>query len=41
MVIKKLTEPAPPANEDWTAIPDTPADISMTQLWWKWLTWWE
>lgn len=41
MVIKKLTEPAPPASEDWTAIPDTPADISMTRLWWKWLTWWE
>jgi hypothetical protein len=41
MVIKKLTEPAPPAGEDWTAIPDTPPDISMTRLWWKWLTWWE
>lgn len=41
IVIKKLTEPAPPAGEDWTAIPDTPADISMTRLWWKWLTWWE
>ena len=40
MVIKKLTEPAPPA-ENWTSIPDTPADISMTRLWWKWLTWWE
>jgi hypothetical protein len=41
IVIKKLTEPAPPEGEKWTSIPDTPKDITMLQLWWKWLTWWE